>query len=298
MLGQRIIDRYQVLQSLRLGNITNTYLAIDLAASDRPQCIVKQLVLDHIEPKLLAARKRLFAQEVVSLQTLDSHPQIPKYLNHFEHQSDGYLVQEFIEGHSLATEFVAGSRWQEPHIIQFLKEILSLLVFVHSRGVIHRDIKPSNILYRESDHRPVLIDFGVARHLPTERSHKPNPLRTHFIVGTPGYMAIEQASRRSRPNSDIYSLGLIAIQALTGRSPRQLPENENGEYLWRQYAEVSEDLAAVLSKMVRYHYTQRFQSAAEALAMLNKVTSDERMGPGISKKRGVFGQRKVAVVHR
>ena len=282
MIGQQITDRYQVLQTLKLGSITNTYLVKDLQGRDRHQCIIKQLVSSHAEPTVLSARKQLFAREVASLQRLGSHPQIPQYLNHFKHQSECYFVQEWIKGHSLATELASGRRWQESQVVQLLEDMLRLFVFVHGQGVIHRDIKPSNILYRDSDHRPVLIDFGVAQHLPAEYSHGANPSRTKIIVGTPGYVALEQASGRSRPSSDIYSLGLIAIQALTGRSPQQLPEDKSGEYLWQPYAEVSEACATVLTQMIRRHHKHRFQSATEALAAVQSIADRERRSIGTS----------------
>jgi len=96
---------------------------------------------------------------------------------------------------------------------------------------------------------------------------------TTIAIGTPGYMPHEQERGKPRPNSDIYALGMIGIQALTGVHPTQLPEDRNtGEIIWEHLAEVNTGLASVLNKMVHYHFKDRYNSAKEALEALLPLT--------------------------
>ena len=279
MVGQVIGDRYRVIEILGSGNIANTYLTEDLQLEDRQRCVVKRLIAKHPDPKLVEAKKHLFAKEATTLQALGSHDQIPQLLGYLEDSEECYLVQEFVDGYPLTGEITSGIRWSALHVIQFLEEMLGLLMFVHDRGVIHQDIKPSNIMRRQVDHRLVLIDFGAAMPIPANRSPFLPRTRTNFVVGTPGYMPVEQANGRSQPSSDLYSLGMIAIQVLTGLAPRQLQEDNQGEWIWRLQAnDVSDEFAAVLSRMVRYHYRQRFQSAAEALEAIRSLKRSTTMG--------------------
>ncbi len=91
-------------------------------------------------------------------------------------------------------------------------------------------------------------------------------------IGTPGYMPMEQARGRPRPSSDIYALGAIAVQALTGLYPMQLEEDlETGELLWQEKAHVSDALGLIITKMVRYHFKDRYESAADALVEIQQL---------------------------
>lgn len=285
MIGQVIGDRYRVIEVLGAGNIANTYLTEDLQDSDHKRCVVKRLIANHPDPKLIEAKKQLFVKEAASLEALGSHSQIPQLLSYFESLEECYLVQEFVDGYPLTSELAPGTQWSTPQVIQFLEEMLDLVTFVHATGIIHQDIKPSNIMRRQSDNRLVLVDFGAAMPIPPKQSPFTPRTRTNFVIGTPGYMPVEQANGRSQPSSDVYSLGMIAIQALTGLAPRQLQEDNQGEWIWRlQTNDVSDELAAVLSRMVRYHHRQRFQSAAEALEAIQSLKRSTMMGDPTSSE--------------
>jgi serine/threonine protein kinase len=152
------------------------------------------------------------------------------------------------------------------------------LSFVHSQGVIHRDIKPSNIIRRLSDGKLVLIDFGAVKRIPhLEEDDTPDSVT--IGIGTQGYMPSEQYAGTPRCNSDLYALGITAIQALTGIPPSQFKKDHTTEeILWQHRTEVSHELATILSKLVRYHFSQRYQSATEVLEALQKLTSDRSNG--------------------
>jgi serine/threonine protein kinase len=122
---------------------------------------------------------------------------------------------------------------------------------------------------RESDNKIVLIDFGAVKQIqPQESTEQEN---FTVAIGTRGYAPAEQYAGHPTFCSDIYALGMIGIQALTGIPPYQLSPSESGDIMWRNLVTVKEEFAQVLDKMVRYHFAARYQSAAEALEDLEKI---------------------------
>ncbi|MEH2189412.1 MAG: serine/threonine protein kinase [Nostoc sp.] len=265
MIGKLLDHRYKVIRVLAMGGFGQTYIAQDTRRPGNPICVVKHLK-PGTDPRVFDTAKRLFNSEAETLEKLGNHDQIPRLLAYFDENQEFYLVQEYIEGHTLAEELIPGKRWNERQVIQLLQEVLEILEFVHRQGVIHRDIKPDNIIRRASDNKLVLVDFGAVKQLRTQLVTVGGQASATVVIGTPGYMPTEQGQGKPRPNSDIYSLGIIAIQALTGLQPTELQEDpETGEIIWRHSVTVNHRLAAVLSKMVRYHFKDRYQNATEAL---------------------------------
>ncbi len=277
MIGKLLDHRYQVIRVLATGGFGQTYIARDTKRPGNPICVVKHLKPANSDPKVFDTAKRLFQSEAETLEQLGHHDQIPRLLAYFDENQEFYLVQEFVEGHPLSEELLLDQSWSEGQVIQLLQEVLSISIFVHRQGVIHRDIKPDNIIRRTSDNKLVLVDFGAVKQLRASTLQASrtlmftaagNPSAT-VAIGTPGYMPTEQGQGKPRPNSDVYALGIIAIQALTGVPPMDLQEDpQTGEILWQHLVPVSEDLAAVLTKMVHYHFKDRYQSASEALQAL------------------------------
>ncbi|MEH1941457.1 MAG: serine/threonine protein kinase [Nostoc sp.] len=265
MIGKLLDHRYQVIRVLAMGGFGQTYIAEDTRRPGNPICVVKHLK-PGTDPRVFDTAKRLFNSEAETLEKLGNHDQIPRLLAYFDENQEFYLVQEYIEGHTLAEELIPGKRWSESQVIQLLQEVLEILEFVHRQGVIHRDIKPDNIIRRASDNKLVLVDFGAVKQLRTQLVTVGGQPSATVVIGTPGYMPTEQGQGKPRPNSDIYSLGIIAIQALTGLQATELQEDpETGEIIWQQSVTVNYRLAAVLTKMVRYHFKDRYQNATEAL---------------------------------
>ncbi|MBD0386325.1 MAG: serine/threonine protein kinase [Nostoc sp. C3-bin3] len=258
-------NRFEIVKHLGSGGSGDTYLAVDLDLPGRPHCVVKHFQPKDSNPAILPIAKSLFDREAEVLYQLgNDHDQIPRLFAHFNEDGDFYLVQEFIDGHALTQEIVPGQRLSENAVLNLLKEILEVLSFVHQNNIIHRDIKPQNLMRRHSDQKIVLIDFGSIKKIGALGAG------LTIAVGTPGYMPSEQAKGKPRLCSDIYALGMIGIQALTGLIPEQLQEDPNtGEVLWRHQAQVSNVLADILDTMVRDRFSQRYQSASEALQALN-----------------------------
>ncbi|MEH2260688.1 serine/threonine-protein kinase [Nostoc sp.] len=272
MLGQLLDGRYQVLQTLGGGGFGQTYIAQDTHRPGFPKCVVKHLKPVTRSPEFLETARRLFTSEAETLEQLGYHDQIPRLLAYFEDNQEFFLVQEFIEGHTLKAELFPNQRWTEDQVIQLLQQVLGILQFIHSHNVIHRDIKPDNIIRRQQDGKLVLIDFGAVKQVQTELLTIAGRTGATIIIGTPGYMSTEQGRGKPRPNSDIYSLGIIGIQSLTGLHPINFEEDpDTGEIYWQHQANVSSELASVLSKMVLHHFKQRYQSAAEVLRALKDL---------------------------
>ncbi|MEH1816711.1 MAG: serine/threonine-protein kinase [Nostoc sp.] len=272
MLGQLLDGRYQVLQILGGGGFGQTYIAQDTHRPGFPKCVVKHLKPVTRSPEFLKTARRLFTSEAETLEKLGYHDQIPRLLAYFEDNQEFFLVQEFIEGHTLKAELFPNQRWTEDRVIQLLQQVLGILQFIHSHNVIHRDIKPDNIIRRQQDGKLVLIDFGAVKQVQTQLLTIAGHTGATIIIGTPGYMSTEQGQGKPRPNSDIYSLGIIGIQSLTGLHPINFEEDPNtGEISWQHQANVSSELASVLSKMVLHHFKQRYQSAAEVLHVLKDL---------------------------
>jgi serine/threonine protein kinase len=263
--------RYQIIRQLGGGGFGQTYLAEDQHLPGKPFCVVKQLQPKVTQPEALQAARRLFDTEAEVLHALGHHNQIPRLTAHFQEHNEFYLVQEFIQGTVLSQEFKQRKTFSEIEVLELLTEVLTVLEFVHGHQVIHRDLKPANLIRRQSDGKIVLIDFGAVKQVALDLTpNVTNPLTV--VVGSTGYAPSEQMAGRACFGSDIYSLGVIAIQALTGMAPKHLPmDPESHEIQWRDLTTVSPQLAEILDRMVRYDFRQRYRAATEVLAMLQNL---------------------------
>ncbi|MBW4576602.1 MAG: protein kinase [Aphanothece sp. CMT-3BRIN-NPC111] len=267
MIGKTLRHRYKIIQQLGAGGFGETFLAedLDIPVTPKPKCVVKRLQPQMMHPDI----QRLFQKEAETLYRLgQDHDQIPKLYAYFEENGEFYLIQELIDGHDLTKELTPGKQLSENYVIKLLPDVLEILAFVHQRNVIHRDIKSANIMRRKRDGKLVLIDFGTVKEVGTTLVNTPGLTTRTIAIGTPGYMPSEQALGKPKLSSDIYALGMTAIQALTGIQPHQLPEDNDGEVIWRDRVAVSDSLADILTKMVRYDFRHRYASVTEVLQAL------------------------------
>jgi eukaryotic-like serine/threonine-protein kinase len=274
MLGQTFGGRYRVTQALGAGGFGRTYVAEDTQRPGSPHCVLKQLRFDSPDPHLLQQVRRMFTQEAETLEKLGEHDQIPRLLASFEENNEFYLVQELIEGQSLNETLKPGYQLHEAEVVALLDDVLGILEFVHSQQVIHRDIKPENLIRRSKDHRLVLIDFGAVKTIDTLT----RPIETaaqiapSIPVYTTGYAASEQCLGQPRYSSDLYSLGVIGIQALTGQHPSQLNYNPTCQLEWQDQAPgVNDRLAAILNQMTQFHFNDRYANATQVRKALKGV---------------------------
>jgi serine/threonine protein kinase len=269
---------YRIVKHLGGGGFGQTYIAEDIHLPDKPLCVVKLLMpltrkgtevvpLPKNSPDFKIA-ERLFNTEAQVLYKLGEHDQIPKLLAHFEDNQEFYLVQQLIEGQNLSQEII-GQQWNETQVIDLLLNILTPLAFVHQHQVIHRDLKPDNLIRRKQDSKIVLIDFGAVKEVISQTTTTDGKSRT-IGIGTPGYMPSEQYIGKPTLSSDIYAVGMIAIQALTGLYPTQLPSDPiTGQINWHDLVQISPKLTEILDKMTRENCHQRYNSAKEALQAIS-----------------------------
>lgn len=280
MIGKVLKTRYQVVQSLGAGVFGQTYIAVDVDHPQNPKCVVKQLKVNSSLPSYIETLRLRFLTETETLIQLGHHSQIPELIACFEENERFYLVQEFIEGHALSAELPVqrdlNYLWSEGEVISFLEDVLNILEFIHARGVIHCDLKPENLIRRISDNKLVLIDFGSIQ--PIDFGIEAELPIYRIPVTSLGYIPPEQFVGQTKPNSDIYALGMIAIQALTGLTPLQLKiDPQSNEILWRsKETVVSNYLATIISQMIRYDDKERFQSAPEVLQVLQQIPEEAR----------------------
>ena len=272
LLETKLSGRYKLIKQLSSGGFGKTYIAEDTQRPGNPQCVVKQLRPSSNNPQLWKLAKRLFVTEAEILERLGNHEQIPQLLAHFEEAEEFYLVEEFVVGRPLTDELPVIVPFSESKVVAMLRDVLEILEFVHSHNVIHRDIKPDNIIRRQSDGKLVLIDFGAVKELRTQLTEGEQQTDLTVGIGTKGYMPNEQAAGTPKCNSDIYALGMIAIQALTVTHPAHLPSDpRTGEVIWQDKASISPALAAIINKMVHYNFRDRYQSATEVLEALQPL---------------------------
>lgn len=260
---------YKIIRLLGIGGFGETYEAEDLKRFNC-LCVVKRL-RPQINFSVLEITRRLFDREARTLRELgDEHEQIPQLYAYFEENQEFYLVQEYIEGATLTDIFLERTL-SEFEVIDLLKQVLKVLDFIHNHNnrVIHRDIKPANLIRRSKDNKIVLIDFGAVKEKFQEALNDPSTV----AIGTPDYMPLEQLQKRPLPCSDIYALGIVAIQALTGVHPGKLTRNIDDNINDLVNTNASTGLKNVLNNMVRIQSSQRYQSVFEVLKALEQLES-------------------------
>ncbi len=263
--GALFRDRYRVLKVLGRGGFGVTYLAENAALPGEPRCVIKQLCPKTQNALSLERAKVRFRREARALASLGSHSQVPQLLDYFTTHGEFYLVQDYIQGETLAQEVRRRGRLSEATVKQFLLEILPVLKFIHRNRIIHRDIKPSNIIRSERDHRLVLIDFGAVREFLTDIDNTIyfQPQTTQF-VGTPGFAPPEQLALRPCYGSDVYALGMTCLYLLTGRSPIEFDvDPKTGNIQWLHTVAVSDHFAGILDKMLRSSSEDRYASVED-----------------------------------
>ena len=256
-------SRYRPERRLSKRSGRHTYLAQDLLTSE--QVVIKLLLFG---PDFDWADLKLFEREAQILQTL-SHPAIPQYRDHFEVSFEGgrglALVQTYIDAPSLQEWMEQGRRFAEPEVRDLAQKLLRILVYLHELHppVIHRDLKPSNILLG-SDQQVYLVDFGSVQ------AAAPREQGSYTVVGSYGYMPLEQFGGRTVPASDLYSLGATLIHLLTGQHPADLPQ-EGARIAFEQAVQLSPPFRDWLRWMTEPVVADRPASARQALEALEHL---------------------------
>ncbi|WP_071191942.1 serine/threonine-protein kinase [Trichormus sp. NMC-1] len=282
-VGTILQNRYRIIHVLGQGGFGRTYLAEDQRRFNE-LCAIKELMLTDTGVHAGKKAQELFQREAATLYQIE-HPQIPKFREKFEQDQRFFLVQDYVAGKTyqmlLAERQAVGQTFTEAEVLELLHALLPVLEHLHGLGIIHRDISPDNLILRDSDNKPVLIDFGVVKELAT-RLHSPTktPATT---VGKLGYAPSEQMqSGRAYPNSDLYALAVTAIVLLTGKEPVDLFDETQLTWNWQQWVQVQPGFAEVLQRMLSYIPGDRYQSAAEVKSALQSLNQPHIPQPNVS----------------
>ena len=199
------------------------YLPGDLATRERDMSVVPQS--SQVAPDFQWGLER-FLDEARTLARFQ-HPNIVRVHQYFEAHSTAYIAMDYVEGEDLSAYLTGKGTLSEAELKAILYPLLSALEVVHGADYLHRDIKPGNIVLGDADGSPVLLDFGAARQEVGAKS------RSVTSIVTPGYAPIEQYSSRGRqgPWTDIYALGGVCYQALTGQVPEDATDRVRNDPL-------------------------------------------------------------------
>ena len=285
--GDLVNSRYRILQKLGHGGFGRTYLAEDINRFNE-YCVLKEFAPQLQGSFALIKAQELFEREAGILYRLQ-HPQIPKFRELFKYKQEGeghlFLVQDYVEGQTYQNIYnnhiKAETRFSETEINQLLCQLLPILEYIHSMGVIHRDISPDNIILRNADELPMLIDFGSIKevatkaqsHLLEETPGAAIPPLFGTIIGKIGYAPPEQMERGIIfAHSDLYALAATAVVLLTSKEPRKLINPNNYKWNWQEEVSVSPKLEWILTTMLSPNPSDRFGSATEVRKTLEDIS--------------------------
>ncbi|HLP91490.1 MAG TPA: protein kinase [Nostocaceae cyanobacterium] len=284
--GRTLGDRYVIVRQLGQGGFGRTYLAEDINRFREP-CVLKEFFPQVQTPAVLQKAEELFQREASTLYKLQ-HPQIPRFREFLRLNLDGkeylFLVQDYVEGQTynslLNTRQQQGLRFTEIEVKQLLQQVLPILDYIHSLGVIHRDISPDNLILRHADQLPVLIDFGGVKQIVAtvaSEYYQPGVVSTPnggTLLGKIGFAPPEQMQTGLvYPHSDLYALGVTVLVLLTAKQPQELLNNYNLTWQWQREVSLSPSLEQILKRMLAPAIGDRFQSAKQILDLLNPPTA-------------------------
>src|SRR5438552_3661308 len=212
-------QRYRIVKLVGRGGMGAVYQATDIELGNR-LVAVKEMSQRGLDGREQGEAIRGFKREALMLAGLQ-HPHLPRIYDHFLENGQWYLVMDFIAGETLEAylQCIPGRKLPFEEVLDYGLQLCTVLDYLHTRQppIIFRDLKPTNIM-RSIEGQLYLIDFGIARHF------KPGQEKDTTAFGSPGYAAPEQYGQtQTTPRTDIYNLGAILHQMLTGRDPAQNP---------------------------------------------------------------------------
>lgn len=210
---QFLKERYRITDVIGVGGFGTVYKAEDIQFVNRTVAI-KEMSQEGLSAQEVEAKTGIFRREAMLLAGL-THPALPRIYDHFTTMGRWYLVMDFIEGETLEARLQRTPRLPLDEVLTIGIQLCTVLDYLHTRQpiIIFRDLKPSNIMLTAQGHL-YLIDFGIARHF------KPEQAKDTVPFGSPGYAAPEQYGKmQTTIRADVYSLGAILHQLLTGSDP-------------------------------------------------------------------------------
>ena len=278
LLGQLVADRYRILELLGSGGMGAVYRAEHVHMRKSVAFKVLHRELTHLSDVVTR-----FEREAIAAARI-THPNVASATD-FGRLADGacYLVLEYVQGKSLRQSLVQSAPFTGERALTVARQIALALAAAHEAGIVHRDLKPENVMLVESASDPELVkvlDFGIAKiHMP-EQEGQPALTRMGTIFGTPEYMSPEQAlGQNADARTDLYSLGIIMYEMLTGRTP--FADKELVAVLTRQMtdmppplpADIDPSIVALISGLLAKRPSERPQTAQEVVTRIESILS-------------------------
>lgn len=293
-----LAGRYELVQPLGSGGMAEVHLAFD-------QVLRRRVAVKIIHPAQLGdpVNRQRFVREAQAAAALQ-HPNTVAVFDVGDDAGRPFIVMELIEGQSLADRMRDAGPLSVDQTVPIVAGVLAGLQAAHDRGLVHRDVKPSNVLLAAGG-GVKLVDFGIV----AATAGTATPLTSgENVLGTPRYLAPERISgRRATPASDIYSLGAVAYECLTGRPPfvaagpvalavahQREPLRPLGEIA----PDVPADIAAVVERALAKDPAERFGSAADMRAALLGAPANDALHRSPTERVGMTQQLPVQPVRR
>ncbi len=271
-------NRYRPVRPLGKGGFGVTVVAEDTYMPSKRLCVLKQLKPTKADPSLFQMIRDRFAREAAILEELSrANDQIPELYAYFTEGNRFYLVQELIDGETIMARVKRAGTLDAEQVTKIVESVLQVLDYVHGKGIIHRDIKPDNIILRTEAQQPVLIDFGAVKETMIHHAEDDQSLSDHSrVIGTPGYMPLEQGMGRPIFASDLYSLAFTAVFMLAAKHPHMLPHDPvTGSVSWQGVLpDLPEHLKRVLTKATEVYPRDRYTSARAMLDDMGDLHMD------------------------
>jgi len=319
-MSTRILaDRFELQKQLSQTDVSSVYLGCDRQQLQRSSCVITAIY--YSQPTM---RHRL-EREARVIEQLGHSPQVPSVLSYF-YRSAGqemgglsgekagqeigkqtgekasparntfFIVQKHVLGHPLSKEITPGKKLSESYVTKLLQDILVALCSIHRQGQVHQNLHPQNLIRQDFDGQLFLTDFGSLSRLSRSELNADGTLTVTMPVSPHPYLAPEQLqpdyTAQPLPASDLYSLGLIAIEALTGQPHYDFAYDTMKGLLWREGTEVSLFLAEFIDRLVRHKAEDRFADAPAALETLqigrdrHNIANDSRLNTVIAAPGG------------
>jgi serine/threonine protein kinase/Flp pilus assembly protein TadD len=279
--GSLFAKRYEVIEDLGEGGMGHVYRVLDIK-------IREEIALKIIRPQIAADPKTLvrFSNELKIARKI-SHKNICRMFHLGEEAGAHYITMEFVDGEDLKRMIRMAKPFTEKTALGIARQICEGLAEAHRQGIVHRDLKPSNIMIDRNGNVRIL-DFGIARSMETEEM-----TRTGAMIGTPEYMSPELVDgRKADARSDIYSLGIILYEMVSGRppfggdNPLSIAFKHKTEYPLEPRAlnpGISQELNGLILKCLEKNNERRYPSAQDLrddlIQLERRISSEEKTAP-------------------
>ena len=271
--GTILKNTYRIVSLLGSGSMGNVYLVEKI--KDDKRLVIKELIFKKGVGLDEKSGREIFAREAEFMKGF-SHPGIPKIYETFSEDGKDYLVMDYIEGKTLEELISSGETILKNKAIKWTMELAGILDYLHNSfhsPIVYRDLKPSNVIITPKGEAK-LVDFGIARY------YNPDKNTDTFNYGSPGYAAPEQYKGRgqSSPQSDVFGLGVILFQMLTGYDPTLKP------FTFPPMNLHDDRLESIVRRAIELNPLKRYISVMEFKEVLEKYLSG---GENISSNRGI-----------